>query len=80
MAKVTKESLERKISILECDKRTWGELSLNAEYQLEAYKMLLQRQQIGYLFIADDGHVLFSISPVEKGLTLIGPVYGDILK
>ena len=43
MAKVTKESLERKISTLECDERTWGELSLNAEYQLEAYKMLLER-------------------------------------
>lgn len=39
--KVTKESLARKIGILESDKRTWGELSLSQEYQLEAYRMLI---------------------------------------
>ena len=50
MAKVTRESLSKRISRLECDCITEG-LSLNEEYQLEAYKMLLDvmsHEVVGY--------------------------------
>jgi hypothetical protein len=39
MAKVTKESLAENIGRLE----SYGDLSLNEEYQLKAYRMLLER-------------------------------------
>lgn len=42
MTRVTKESLERRISSLETQREfVHYPLSLNEEYQLEAYKMLL---------------------------------------
>lgn len=40
--RVNAETLHEKIQRWEGLKRLYGELSLNEEYQLEAYKMLLQ--------------------------------------
>lgn len=44
MIKVTKESLETRVKILEFEHREYG-LSLKEEYQLEAYRMLLKLLQ-----------------------------------
>lgn len=41
MTQVTKESLEKRIKSLETTQRVFG-LSLQAEYNLKAYRMLLQ--------------------------------------
>ncbi len=44
MSQVTKESLETRIKSLETTQRVFG-LSLQAEYNLKAYKMLLERMR-----------------------------------
>lgn len=44
MSKVTRESLEIRVNILEFEHREYG-LSLKEEYQLEAYRMLLKLLQ-----------------------------------
>lgn len=42
MPKITIASLERRIMVLESDKQTLGgQLSINGEFQLEAFKLLL---------------------------------------
>lgn len=42
MPKITIASLERRITVLESEKQTLGgQLSINGEFQLEAFKMLL---------------------------------------
>lgn len=41
MTQVTKESLEKRIKSLETTQRVFG-LSLQAEYNLKAYRMLLE--------------------------------------
>lgn len=44
MPKITIASLERRILVLESEKQTLGgQLSINGEFQLEAFKMLLER-------------------------------------
>lgn len=43
MPKITIASLERHILVLESEKQTLGgQLSINGEFQLEAFKMLLE--------------------------------------
>ena len=43
MPKITIASLERRIQVLESEKQTLGgQLSINGEFQLEAFKMLLE--------------------------------------
>lgn len=43
MPKITIASLERRILVLESEKQTLGgQLSINGEFQLEAFKMLLE--------------------------------------
>lgn len=43
MPKITIASLERRIMVLESEKQTLGgQLSINGEFQLEAFKMLLE--------------------------------------
>lgn len=42
MSKITIASLERRILVLESEKQTLGgQLSINGEFQLEAFKLLL---------------------------------------
>lgn len=42
MPKITITSLERRIQVLESEKQTLGgQLSINGEFQLEAFKLLL---------------------------------------
>ena len=76
--KVTKESLAENIGRLE----SYGDLSINEEYQLKAYRKLegfIDMQIVGYLFLAQDGSIAFSVSSADaEGLTLIGPVYGEV--
>lgn len=44
MPKITIASLERRIMVLESEKQTLGgQLSISGEFQLEAFKMLLER-------------------------------------
>lgn len=44
MPKITIASLERRILVLESEKQTLsGQLSISGEFQLEAFKMLLER-------------------------------------
>ena len=46
MPKITIASLERRISMLELEKQVLnGQLSLNGEFQLEAFKLLLERMK-----------------------------------
>lgn len=48
MPKITIASLERRILVLESEKQTLGgQLSINGEFQLEAFKMLLERMKDG---------------------------------
>lgn len=44
MPKITIASLERRILVLESEKQTLGgQLSINGEFQLEAFKLLLRK-------------------------------------
>lgn len=46
MPKITITSLERRIKVLESEKQTLGgQLSINGEFQLEAFKLLLERMK-----------------------------------
>lgn len=46
MPKITIASLENRILMLESEKQTLGgQLSINGEFQLEAFKMLLERMK-----------------------------------
>lgn len=46
MPKITIASLERRILVLESEKQTLGgKLSINGEFQLEAFKLLLERMK-----------------------------------
>lgn len=46
MPKITIASLERRISMLELEKQVLnGQLSINSEFQLEAFKLLLERMK-----------------------------------
>ena len=46
MPKITIASLERRILVLESEKQTLGgQLSINGEFQLEAFKELLERMK-----------------------------------
>lgn len=46
MPKITIASLENRIMVLESDKQTLGrQLSINGEFQLEAFKLLLERMK-----------------------------------
>lgn len=46
MPKITIASLERRIMVLESEKQTLGgQLSINGEFQLEAFKVLLERMK-----------------------------------
>ena len=46
MPKITIASLERRIFMLELEKQVLnGQLSINGEFQLEAFKMLLERMK-----------------------------------
>lgn len=46
MPKITIASLERRIRVLESEKQTLGgQLSINGEFQLEAFKLLLERMK-----------------------------------
>lgn len=46
MPKTTIASLERRILVLESEKQTLGgQLSINGEFQLEAFKLLLERMK-----------------------------------
>nr|UVM95132.1 MAG: hypothetical protein [Bacteriophage sp.] len=46
MSKITIASLERRILVLESEKQTLGgQLSINGEFQLEAFKLLLERMK-----------------------------------
>lgn len=78
MVRVTKESLAENIGRLE----SYGDLSINEEYQLKAYRVLeelIDLHIVGYLFITTKGEVAFSISSADiPGLTLVGPVYGEV--
>ncbi|QEG06866.1 hypothetical protein Schulenberg_078 [Escherichia phage Schulenburg] len=48
MPKITIASLERRILVLESEKRTLGgQLSINGEFQLEAFKLLLDKLKEG---------------------------------
>ena len=47
MPKITIASLERRILVLESEKQTLGgQLSINGEFQLEAFKMLLGKLKV----------------------------------
>lgn len=46
MPKITTASLERRISMLEIEKQVLnGQLSINGEFQLAAFKLLLERMK-----------------------------------
>lgn len=46
MPKITIASLENRILVLESEKQTLGgQLSINGEFQLEAFKLLLERMK-----------------------------------
>lgn len=46
MPKITITTLERRIQVLESEKQTLGgQLSINGEFQLEAFKLLLERMK-----------------------------------
>lgn len=46
MPKITIASLERRIMELESEKRMgWGQLSISGDFQLEAFKLLLERMK-----------------------------------
>ena len=46
MPKITITSLERRIMVLESEKQTLGgQLLINGEFQLEAFKLLLERMK-----------------------------------
>lgn len=48
MPKITIASLERRILVLESEKQTLGgQLSINGEFQLEAFKLLLDKLKEG---------------------------------
>ena len=48
MPKITIASLERRILVLESEKQTLsGQLSINGEFQLEAFKLLLDKLNEG---------------------------------
>lgn len=48
MPKITIASLERRIMVLESEKQTLGgQLSINGEFQLEAFKLLLDKLKEG---------------------------------
>lgn len=47
MPKITIASLERRILVLESEKQTLGgQLSINGEFQLEAFKLLLDKLKV----------------------------------
>lgn len=64
MPKITIASLERRILVLELEKQTLGgQLSINGEFQLEAFRMLLgvmKREPSAYagLFVGEDSSSL----------------------
>lgn len=50
MPKITIASLERRILVLESEKQTLGgQLSINGEFQLDAFKMLLDKLREDYV-------------------------------
>lgn len=78
--KVTKESLAENIGRLE----SYGDLSINEEYQLKAYRLLLsglEKEPVVFMGLYQDGlsPVYFSTAKraKEEGASVIVPLYED---
>lgn len=65
MPKITIASLERRILVLESEKQTLGgQLSINGEFQLEAFKLLLElAKQEPDAYETYKGYLLHSYDP-----------------
>ncbi len=80
MTAITKESLADRIIRLENAKALLGGLSMQEEYQLDAYRLLLERlplEPVGYLMRTKYGAVVYSMSPTVPDMEMIGPCYGE---
>lgn len=79
MPKITIASLERRILVLESEKQTLGgKLSINGEFQLEAFRILLgvmKQEPSAYagLFLDEEGSPTLSYYATEEELAFDGP-------
>ena len=89
MPKITIASLERRISMLELEKQVLnGQLSLNGEFQLEAFKELLAiktKEPCVYagLFVGEDSSSLAYYNTAraasKDGADVIIPLYDNVV-
>lgn len=78
MPKITIASLERRILVLESEKQTLGgQLSINGEFQLEAFKMLLERMKADEKPCEHDYYI--RVAGGSRRITCLkcGKAYGD---
>lgn len=87
MPKITIASLERRILVLESEKQTLGgRLSINGEFQLEAFRTLLgvmKQEPIAYagLFVGEDDSSLAyyntETAASKDGADVVTPLYDN---
>lgn len=87
MPKITIASLERRILVLESEKQTLGgQLSINGEFQLEAFRILLgvmKQETIAYagLFVGEDDSSLAyyntATAASKDGADVVTPLYDN---
>lgn len=87
MPKITIASLERRISMLEIEKQVLnGQLSINGEFQLEAFRILLgvmKQEPIAYagLFVGEDDSSLAyyntAAAASKDGADVVTPLYDN---
>lgn len=77
MPKITIASLERRIMVLESEKQTsGGQLSINGEFQLAAFKLLLDKLKEGEKPCAHD-YYLHVVGGLHRATCIkCGKVYG----
>lgn len=79
MPKITIASLERRITVLESEKQTLGgQLSINGEFQLEAFRILLgvmKQEPSAYagVFLDEEGLQSLSYYATEEAAAFDGP-------
>lgn len=89
MPKITIASLERRILVLESEKQTLGgQLSINGEFQLEAFKLLLgiMKQEPNVyagLFVGESGSSLAyyntATAASKDGADVMIPLYDNLM-
>ena len=78
MPKITIASLERRIMVLESEKQTLGgQLSINGEFQLEAFKLLLDKLRADEKPCAHDYNLHLVDGVYRVTCAKCGKAYGD---